>query len=138
MHNTCFLRQKCVDTSYAWCLNDFGARFDEFFFWIWGLDGSGMEVDEKIVCRESRWLFHLMKNIPRQLTTEDRGFPRQLNAAGFWIPRRLTAEWAKTYFTRVALYNVATAIFKGDLVAPISPFPHKNMSYRCMIWQFTS
>jgi len=30
MLNTCFfLRQKCVDTSYAWCLNDFGARFDE-------------------------------------------------------------------------------------------------------------
>jgi len=71
MHNTFFLRQKCVDTSYAWCSNDFGARFDELFFWIWGLDGNGMEVDEKIVCRGSRWLFHLMKHIPRQLTTED-------------------------------------------------------------------
>jgi len=23
-----FLRQKCVDTSYVWCFNDFGARFD--------------------------------------------------------------------------------------------------------------
>jgi len=23
-------------------------------YWIWGLDGSGMEVDEKIVCRRSR------------------------------------------------------------------------------------
>jgi hypothetical protein len=35
-------------------LNDFGARFDEKKYWIWGLDGSGMEVDEKIVCRGSR------------------------------------------------------------------------------------
>jgi hypothetical protein len=26
-----------------------------------GSDGSGMEVDEEIVCRGSRWLFHLMK-----------------------------------------------------------------------------
>jgi len=35
-------------------LNDFGARFDEKIYWIWGLDGSCMEVDEKIVCRGSR------------------------------------------------------------------------------------
>jgi len=27
-----FLRQMCVDSSYAWCLDAFGARFDEFFF----------------------------------------------------------------------------------------------------------
>jgi len=30
--------------------------------WILGLDGSGMEVDDEIVCRGSRWLFHLMKH----------------------------------------------------------------------------
>jgi len=24
-----FLRQKCVDTSHAWCFNDFGSRFGE-------------------------------------------------------------------------------------------------------------
>jgi len=40
------------------------------YIWIWGLDGSGMEVDDEIVCRGSRWLFHLMKQFSRQLATE--------------------------------------------------------------------
>lgn len=31
-------------------------------YWIWGLDGSGMEVDDEIACKGSRWLFHLMKH----------------------------------------------------------------------------
>jgi hypothetical protein len=31
-----------------------------------------------------------------------RGIPRQLAAAGFLIPRQLTAEGAKTYFTCVS------------------------------------
>jgi len=44
-------------------------------YWIWGLDGSGMEVDEKIVCRGSRRLFHL--------TVNSRGFPRQLTTVDF-------------------------------------------------------
>ena len=39
-------------------------------YWIWGLDGSGMEVDDEIVCKGSRWLFHLMKQFSRQLTLE--------------------------------------------------------------------
>jgi hypothetical protein len=94
-----FLRQKCVDTSYAWCLIHFGARFVGKKFRIWGLDWSCMEVDEKIVCRGSRWLFHLMKQFCSAVNY--RGIPRQLTAAGVWIPRQLTAEGAKAYFTCV-------------------------------------
>jgi len=38
--------------------------------WIWGLEERGKKVDDEIMCRGSRWLFHLMKHFFRQLTTE--------------------------------------------------------------------
>jgi len=37
-------------------------------YWISGLDGRGKKVDDEIVCRGCRWLFHLMKHFSRQLT----------------------------------------------------------------------
>jgi hypothetical protein len=61
MLDTCFLRQKCVDTSHAWCFNDFWARFGETYIGFGGLDGRGKKVDDEIVCRGRRWMFTLMK-----------------------------------------------------------------------------
>ena len=54
-----------------------GQRFDEKNIEFGGLDGSSMEVDEEIVCRGSRWLFHLSGS-----TVNCRSFHRQLTAAG--------------------------------------------------------
>jgi len=51
-------------------------------YWIWGLDGSVMEVDDEIVCRGSKWLFHLMKQSSRQLTAASFAISRQLTADG--------------------------------------------------------
>jgi len=41
-----------------------------------------MEVDDEIVCRGSRWLFHLMKHFSRQLTAAGLGNRRQLTIEG--------------------------------------------------------
>jgi hypothetical protein len=42
------------------------------------------------------------EKISDSLAVNYRGFPRQLTAAGFLIPRQLTAEGAKAYFTCVS------------------------------------
>lgn len=78
----------------------FGGRFDrkklldlgEWMGLIWKL--------MKIVCRGAGFLFHLMKQLFSAVNY--RGNPRQLTAAGFQIPRQLTAEGVKGYFTCVS------------------------------------
>jgi len=42
-------------------LQYFGARFGEKDIKFGGLDGRRKKGDDEIVCRGSRWLFHLMK-----------------------------------------------------------------------------
>jgi len=50
-------------------------------YWIWGLDGSGMEVNEKIACRGSR--FPVSSDETYSSAVNYQGFPRQLTAADF-------------------------------------------------------